>query len=286
MILSMTGYGKAEFNTQGRKLRIEIKSLNSKSFDLNFRVPSRYRGLDLPSRKLLTSLLHRGKCEVNVFEEWVAGQDAAPLNKAVVEHYMQEIKAIQPLSDEVLLPTILRMPNVFASADDTISEKEQEVFLSTLKKAATELVAYRKQEGVSLGQDLTNQLDQIKTQLSTIADQASTRIEARKQKLQDQLRQLTIDFDQERLEQELVYYLEKWDINEELVRLEHHLEYFQTILSEHTPTKGKKLGFIAQEIGREINTIGSKANDAGLQKSVVMMKDALERIKEQVLNAL
>ena len=286
MILSMTGYGKAEFNTQGRKLRIEIKSLNSKSFDLNFRVPSRYRGLDLPSRKLLTSLLHRGKCEVNVFEEWVAGQDAAPLNKAVVEHYMQEIKAIQPLSDEVLLPTILRMPNVFASADDTISEKEQEVFLSTLKKAATELVAYREQEGVSLGQDLTNQLDQIKTQLSTIADQASTRIEARKQKLQDQLRQLTIDFDQERLEQELVYYLEKWDINEELVRLEHHLEYFQTILSEHTPTKGKKLGFIAQEIGREINTIGSKANDAGLQKSVVMMKDALERIKEQVLNAL
>ncbi len=286
MILSMTGYGKAEFNTQGRKLRIEIKSLNSKSFDLNFRVPSRYRGLDLPSRKLLTSLLHRGKCEVNVFEEWVAGQDAAPLNKAVVEHYMQEIKAIQPLSDEVLLPTILRMPNVFASADDTISEEEQEVFLSTLKKAATELVAYREQEGVSLGQDLTNQLDQIKTQLSTIADQASTRIEARKQKLQDQLRQLTIDFDQERLEQELVYYLEKWDINEELVRLEHHLEYFQTILSEHTPTKGKKLGFIAQEIGREINTIGSKANDAGLQKSVVMMKDALERIKEQVLNAL
>lgn len=286
MILSMTGYGKAEFNTQGRKLRIEIKSLNSKSFDLNFRVPSRYRGLDLPSRKLLTSLLHRGKCEVNVFEEWVAGQDAAPLNKAVVEHYMQEIKAIQPLSDEVLLPTILRMPNVFASADDTISEKEQEVFLSTLKKAATELVAYREQEGVSLGQDLTNQLDQIKTQLSTIADQASTRIEVRKQKLQDQLRQLTIDFDQERLEQELVYYLEKWDINEELVRLEHHLEYFQTILSEHTPTKGKKLGFIAQEIGREINTIGSKANDAGLQKSVVMMKDALERIKEQVLNAL
>ncbi len=286
MILSMTGYGKSEFNTQGRKLRIEIKSLNSKSFDLNFRVPSRYRGLDLPSRKLLTSLLHRGKCEVNVFEEWVAGQDAAPLNKAVVEHYMQEIKAIQPLSDEVLLPTILRMPNVFASADDTISEEEQEVFLSTLKKAATELVAYREQEGVSLGQDLTNQLDQIKTQLSTIADQASTRIEARKQKLQDQLRQLTIDFDQERLEQELVYYLEKWDINEELVRLEHHLEYFQTILSEHTPTKGKKLGFIAQEIGREINTIGSKANDAGLQKSVVMMKDALERIKEQVLNAL
>lgn len=282
----MTGYGKSEFNTQGRKLRIEIKSLNSKSFDLNFRVPSRYRGLDLPSRKLLTSLLHRGKCEVNVFEEWVAGQDAAPLNKAVVEHYMQEIKAIQPLSDEVLLPTILRMPNVFASADDTISEEEQEVFLSTLKKAATELVAYREQEGVSLGQDLTNQLDQIKTQLSTIADQASTRIEARKQKLQDQLRQLTIDFDQERLEQELVYYLEKWDINEELVRLEHHLEYFQTILSEHTPTKGKKLGFIAQEIGREINTIGSKANDAGLQKSVVMMKDALERIKEQVLNAL
>lgn len=286
MILSMTGYGKSEFNTQGRKLRIEIKSLNSKSFDLNFRVPSRYRGLDLPSRKLLTSLLHRGKCEVNVFEEWVAGQDAAPLNKAVVEHYMQEIKAIQPLSDEVLLPTILRMPNVFASADDTISEEEQEVFLSTLKKAATELVAYREQEGVSLGQDLTNQLDQIKTQLSTIADQASTRIEVRKQKLQDQLRQLTIDFDQERLEQELVYYLEKWDINEELVRLEHHLEYFQTILSEHTPTKGKKLGFIAQEIGREINTIGSKANDAGLQKSVVMMKDALERIKEQVLNAL
>ncbi len=286
MILSMTGYGKAEFNVQGRKLRVEIKSHNSKSFDLNFRTPARYRGLDLPARKQLTALLHRGKCEVNVFEEWVAGQDAAPINKAVVAHYIQELKAISPLSDEALLPTVMRMPNVFASADESISDEEQEVFLSTLEKAAEELVIYRQQEGISLGQDLTNQLAQIKTQLKSIAAQADERIATRKQKLHEQLRQLTLDYDQERLEQELVYYLEKWDINEELVRLQHHLDYFQTNLDENTPTKGKKLGFIAQEMGREINTIGSKANDVDLQKSVVSMKDALERIKEQVLNAL
>ena len=286
MILSMTGYGKAEFNAQGRKLRVEIKSLNSKSFDLNFRTPARYRGLDLPARKQLTALLHRGKCEVNVFEEWVAGQDAAPINKAVVAHYIQELKAISPLSDEALLPTVMRMPNVFASAHESISDEEQEVFLSTLKKAAEALVTYRQQEGISLGQDLTNQLAQIKTQLKSIAAQADERIATRKQKLHEQLRQLTLDYDQERLEQELVYYFEKWDINEELVRLQHHLDYFQTNLDENTPTKGKKLGFIAQEMGREINTIGSKANDADLQKSVVSMKDALERIKEQVLNAL
>lgn len=286
MILSMTGYGKAEFNVQGRKLRVEIKSLNSKSFDLNFRTPARYRGLDLPARKQLTALLHRGKCEVNVFEEWVAGQDAAPINKAVVAHYIQELKAISPLSDEALLPTVMRMPNVFASADESISDEEQEVFLSTLEKAAEALVTYRQQEGISLGQDLTNQLAQIKTQLKSIAAQADERIATRKQKLHEQLRQLTLDYDQERLEQELVYYLEKWDINEELVRLQHHLDYFQTNLDENTPTKGKKLGFIAQEMGREINTIGSKANDVDLQKSVVSMKDALERIKEQVLNAL
>ena len=286
MILSMTGYGKAEFNAQGRKLRIEIKSLNSKSFDLNFRTPVRYRGLDLTARKQLTALLHRGKCEVNVFEEWIAGQDAASINKAVVAHYMQELKAIKPLPDEVLLPTVMRMPNVFSSEEDSISEEEQEIFLSTLKKAAEALVAYRKQEGISLEQDLTNQLEQIKAQLKTIASHADTRIATRKQKLHDQLRQLNLEYDQERLEQELVYYLEKWDINEELVRLQHHLDYFQTNLEENTPTKGKKLGFIAQEMGREINTIGSKANDADLQKSVVSMKDALERIKEQVLNAL
>ena len=282
----MTGYGKAEFNAQGRKLRVEIKSLNSKSFDLNFRTPARYRGLDLTARKQLTALLHRGKCEVNVLEEWVAGQDAAPINKAVVAHYIQELKAISPLSDEALLPTVMRMPNVFASAHESISDEEQEVFLSTLKKAAEALVTYRQQEGISLRQDLTNQLAQIKAQLKSMAAQADERIATRKQKLHEQLRQLTLDYDQERLEQELVYYLEKWDINEELVRLQHHLDYFQTNLDENTPTKGKKLGFIAQEMGREINTIGSKANDADLQKSVVSMKDALERIKEQVLNAL
>ena len=283
----MTGFGKAEFNAQGRKLRIEIKSLNSKSFDLNFRTPTRYRGIDLTARKQLTALLHRGKCEVNVFEEWFAGQDAAPFNKAVVAHYLQELKAIKPLPDEVLLPTVMRMPNVFSSEEDSLSEEEQEIFLSTLKKASEALVAYRKQEGISLEQDLKNQLEQIKSQLRIIASHADTRIATRKQKLQEQLRrQLTPEYDHERLEQELVYYLEKWDINEELVRLQHHLDYFQTNLEENTPTKGKKLGFIAQEMGREINTIGSKANDADLQKAVVNMKDALERIKEQVLNAL
>lgn len=286
MIFSMTGYGKAEHNTQGKKLRIEIKSLNSKSLDLNFRVPSKYRGLELHARKELAALLHRGKLEVNVFEEWVAAQEAAQLNTAVVENYLEQLKGIQSLSDETLLPLAMRLPNVLAPTNDELSEEEQEVFLNTLTDAATKLVAYRQQEGVSLAQDLNAQLGQIDTQLKHIADEAPLRIEERRQKLEDNLQQIAIEYDQERLEQELVYYLEKWDINEELVRLQHHLEYFHATLAEDTPTKGKKLGFIAQEIGREINTIGSKANDAGLQKRVVMMKDALERIKEQVLNAL
>lgn len=286
MIFSMTGYGKAEHNTQGKKLRIEVKSLNSKSLDLNFRVPSKYRGLELHARKELAALLHRGKLEVNVFEEWVAAQEAAQLNTAVVENYLEQLKGIQSLSDETLLPLAMRLPNVLAPTNDELSEEEQEVFLNTLTDAATKLVAYRQQEGVSLAQDLNAQLGQIDTQLKHIADEAPLRIEERRQKLEDNLQQISVEYDQERLEQELVYYLEKWDINEELVRLQHHLEYFHATLAEDTPTKGKKLGFIAQEIGREINTIGSKANDAGLQKRVVMMKDALERIKEQVLNAL
>jgi len=286
MIFSMTGYGKAEHNTQGKKLRIEVKSLNSKSLDLNFRVPSKYRGLELHARKELAALLHRGKLEVNVFEEWVAAQEAAQLNTAVVENYLEQLKGIQSLSDETLLPLAMRLPNVLAPTNDELSEEEQEVFLNTLTDAATKLVAYRQQEGISLAQDLNAQLGQIDTQLKHIAEEAPLRIEERRQKLEDNLQQISVEYDQERLEQELVYYLEKWDINEELVRLQHHLEYFHATLAEDTPTKGKKLGFIAQEIGREINTIGSKANDAGLQKRVVMMKDALERIKEQVLNAL
>jgi len=286
MIFSMTGYGKAEHNTQGKKLRIEVKSLNSKSLDLNFRVPSKYRGLELHARKELAALLHRGKLEVNVFEEWVAAQEAAQLNTAVVENYLEQLKGIQSLSDETLLPLAMRLPNVLAPTNDELSEEEQEVFLNTLTDAATKLVAYRQQEGISLAQDLNAQLGQIDTQLKHIAEEAPLRIEERRQKLEDNLQQISVEYDQERLEQELVYYLENWDINEELVRLQHHLEYFHATLAEDTPTKGKKLGFIAQEIGREINTIGSKANDAGLQKRVVMMKDALERIKEQVLNAL
>jgi len=286
MIFSMTGYGKAEYNAQGRKLRIEIKSLNSKSLDLNFRVPSRYRGLELIARKELATLLHRGKVEVNAFEEWVDAQEAAQLNTAVVENYLAQLKAIQPLSDETLLPLAMRLPNVLAPTSDELSDEEQEVFLQTLKGAAEKLVIYRQQEGTSIANDLTEQLAQISTQQKNITAEAGARIEERRQKLEDNLQQIAVEYDQERLEQELVYYLEKWDINEELVRLSHHTEYFTATLAEDTPTKGKKLGFIAQEMGREINTIGSKANDAGLQKRVVMMKDALERIKEQVLNAL
>lgn len=286
MIFSMTGYGKAEHNIQGKKLRIEIKSLNSKSLDLNFRVPSRYRGLELITRKELASLLHRGKIEVNVFEEWGDAQQAAKLNAAVVKHYLDQLKAIQPLSDETLLPLAMRLPNVLAPTSDDLLDEEQEAFINTLKDAAATLISYREQEGASIGNDLTAQLAQITTQHKSIAEEATSRINERRQKLEDNLQQIAVEYDQERLEQELVYYLEKWDINEELVRLSHHVDYFTSTLAEDTPTKGKKLGFIAQEMGREINTIGSKANDAGLQKRVVMMKDALERIKEQVLNAL
>ena len=286
MIFSMTGYGKAEFTTQGRKLRVEIKSLNSKSLDVNFRVPQRYRGLELSARKTLARLLHRGKIEVHVFEEWVDTQEAAPLNKTVIEHYLEQLHSIRPLGDEYLLPIAMRLPNTLLSTNEELTDEEQAAFLETLTKAADKLVAYRTEEGAALEQDLSDQLTQIAHQQQQIDSASSGRIAQRREKLEEQLNQLTAEFNQERLEQELIFYLEKWDINEELVRLGHHLTYFRSTLKENTPTKGKKLGFIAQEIGREVNTLGSKANDAQLQKCVVMMKDALERIKEQVLNAL
>jgi uncharacterized protein (TIGR00255 family) len=213
-------------------------------------------------------------------------QEAAPLNKAVIEHYLEQLHAIRPLADEFLLPTAMRLPNTLLSTNEELTDEEQAAFLETLAKAADKLVAYRTEEGAALEQDLSDQLTQIAHQQQQIDSASSERIAQRREKLEEQLNQLTAEFNQDRLEQELIFYLEKWDINEELVRLGHHLSYFRSTLKENTPTKGKKLGFIAQEIGREVNTIGSKANDAQLQKCVVMMKDALERIKEQVLNAL
>ena len=204
MVFSMTGYGKAEFNIKGRNLRIEIKSLNSKSFDLNLRVPSRYRGLELNVRKNLIALLYRGKCEVNVFEQRVEGDDSASLNKEVIRQYINELNSIKPLSNEVLLPTVMKMPNVFKPINDDISDQEHETFLNTLKNAAMELVSYRSNEGTSIEKDLKNQLNQIQDELQIISQKTESRTELRRKKLEDQLQQTTLNFDKERLEQELV----------------------------------------------------------------------------------
>ena len=209
----MTGYGKAEFTTQGRKLRVEIKSLNSKSLDVNFRVPQRYRGLELSARKTLARLLHRGKIEVHVFEEWVDTQEAAPLNKTVIEHYLEQLHSIRPLGDEYLLPTAMRLPNTLLSTSEELTDEEQAAFLETLTKAADKLVAYRTEEGAALEQDLSDQLTQIAHQQQQIDSASSGRIAQRREKLEEQLNQLTAEFNQERLEQELIFYLEKWDIN-------------------------------------------------------------------------
>ena len=288
MIQSMTGYGKSVLQLPTKKVTIEIKSLNSKNLDLNARIPSYYKEKELSVRKKLASNLVRGKVDFSIFVEMTADETSTVVNKEVVKEYVQQLRNVLFVgsSDDVeLLKMAVRMPDALKTEREELDENEWEKIDAHIDIALKEIVQYRTDEAASLEIDFKERIANIKVALEEIKKLDGDRIEHVKARLQKALTELKVEIDENRFEQELIYYLEKLDINEEKVRLANHLDYFLETLA--TPdSNGKKLGFVVQEIGREVNTTGSKANFAPMQKLVIQMKDELEKIKEQILNVL
>jgi uncharacterized protein (TIGR00255 family) len=283
----MTGFGKAEKNFQNKNIIIELRALNSKNVDLKTRIPSNYRDKEMYLRKFLANKLKRGKIDFNLSIEDLEDKPKNNINSPILEAYLNQLKTIHPKADEsTLIAAILRLPDVLQAEKEDFDEAEWQVILEVLTEASNQLTKYRQDEGEALEKDLRLRLNNIQKGLENIKKLDSNRLDRIKQRLRDALEQLQQEVDANRFEQELIYYLEKLDINEEKVRLQNHLDYFEQELASDNEMKGKKLGFITQEMGREINTIGSKANDSDIQREVVQMKDALEKIKEQVLNVL
>ena len=292
MIQSMTGYGKAVVTFKEKKINVEIKSLNSKALDLSTRIAPLYREKEMEIRQTVAKSLERGKVDFAIWIEKDAVVDAAPINIALVENYYKQIKAIS-LQTGIPEPTdwyatLLSLPDVTTKTDtEELTDEEWTVASQVIGQAIDALVAFRKQEGAALQQKFNEKVDNIEHLLSQIEPYEKSRIEKIRQNIIKGLEQIpSADYDKNRLEQELIYYIEKLDISEEKQRLTNHLKYFRETMNEEGHGVGKKLGFIAQEMGREINTTGSKSNQAEMQNIVVKMKDELEQIKEQVLNAL
>ena len=292
MILSMTGYGKAVVAYKEKKINVEVKSLNSKSLDLSARIAPLYREKEMEIRRLLAQKLERGKVDFSLWVEKESTVDATPINTALVENYYKQIKAISASTGipepEDWFTTLLRLPDVTAKTEvEVLDNEEWEVAQQAINEAIEKLIEFRKQEGAALQKKFTEKIDNITNLLKSIEPFEKNRVPKIREKIIDGLKQIPeVDYDKNRLEQELIYYIEKLDINEEKQRLTNHLKYFHETMKESGHGVGKKLGFIAQEMGREINTTGSKSNQAEMQNIVVKMKDELEQIKEQVLNAL
>ena len=285
MIYSMTGFGKSIVTLPGKKITIEIKSLNSKGVDLNVRIPSSLREKELRMRNHVAKALKRGKIDLSVYVESTGGERSAQLNTHVIEAYMAQLKSIADGENVDLLQMALRLPESIQTERETIDETTASAIMSGLEEAVGTLQDFRLTEGQALAQDFEQRIQTIGQLMETVKTKDQERIPSVRARLLKALEDLAQTVDQNRFEQELVYYLEKYDITEEIVRLSNHLKYFITTMNSDE-SNGKKLGFITQEMGREINTIGSKANDATLQQLVVQMKDELEKIKEQVLNVL
>ncbi len=287
----MTGYGKAEIILPDKKVSIEIKSLNSKNNDTNVKLPYAYRGKELELRQIISEKLQRGKIDVNVYYELNAGITPASINKELVKSYFQQLRDINTelgvQSDENLLEIVMRLPDTVKVEKNEFEESEWLKIKDVLLLAIEQVDGFRIQEGKALEKDILSNVDSILKGLGETAIYENSRIGRIREKLDSQLKELKIkeDMDHNRFEQELIYYLEKMDVSEEKVRLANHCKYFHETL-HNDDNAGKKLGFILQEMGREINTLGSKANDSDMQKIVVGMKDDLERIKEQILNIL
>ena len=286
MIRSMTGFARSSFEFQDIIMTVEIRALNSKNLELNLRLPYSYRSWEDELRTAIKSQLLRGKVEVNLNVNHQGAAAAAELNKDVILDYIQQLGEIADVTPAELLPIATRLPDALQSAEFLPDHNQKKEVFGLVQQAIKQLIDYQTTEGQAMIKDLNVQIESIKKGLEHVNDKKDLRIQQVRSKLQDNLKNLAVEVDQNRFEQELIFYLEKFDINEEIVRLRQHLLYFCEVMNNERETKGKKLGFIAQEIGREINTIGSKANDASLQKEIVQMKDALERIKEQLLNIL
>jgi len=287
----MTGYGKAECELKDKKVTIEIKTLNSKNLDISTKIPGIYREKELEIRSEIAKTLERGKIEFVIYYESTNDSKATTINTAVVKNYYDQLKNVANElninAQEQMLQTIMRLPDTLYIEHEEINDEEWNIIFNTIQNAIAQVNKFRLQEGLYLQKDMEQRIQSIEKLKEHLSAFENNRIDKVKQRLKDNIKALFEDheIDRNRFEQEIIYYLEKLDITEEKVRLTNHCQYFMEMLNQGNAI-GKKLGFIAQEIGREINTIGSKANDSDIQKDVVLMKDELEKIKEQVLNIL
>lgn len=288
MVLSMTGYGKATGSFDGKKIVVEIRSLNSKSLDLNFRMIPIYREKELELRAIVSELLDRGKVEVSVNLENAAESKNYTINKTLAQSYYKDVKELAELLNEPtndLLPVVLRMPEIYSNDKEALSDEETAFVMNLMREACLNLVEFRKKEGDQLRADFMQNINRINELLALVPQFENERISIVRERMRAGLEKISNQaVDENRFEQELIFYIEKMDISEEKMRLSNHLDYFVETMD--LPLCGKKLGFISQEIGREINTLGSKSYHVEMQKIVVEMKDHLEKIKEQVLNTL
>ncbi len=290
MILSMTGFGKASSELNNKKITVEIKSLNSKQLDLSARISNNYREKEMDFRNLLSRTLERGKVDIAIYSENIGKESSSQINQGILESYYKQIKesasTLQIEEPKDWFQVLLRMPEVLKYEQQEVTEEEWNLVFATVDKALEQLIAFRQQEGAMLEKLFRTKIDNIAQLLKEVEPYESERVEKVRTRIMEALQKVNdMDYDKNRLEQEMIYYIEKLDINEEKTRLNNHLKYFiETI--QNGKGQGKKLGFILQEIGREINTLGSKSNHAEMQKIVVQMKDELEQMKEQILNVM
>lgn len=286
MIQSMTGFGKATLQLPTKKITVEVKSLNSKGLDLNVRMPSLYREMELGLRNQIALKLERGKVDFSIYIESTAEQTSTKVNVPIVKGYMEQLRAVYAEADEVeLMKMAIRMPDTMKIEREEIDEKDWAQIETVIEEALQNILNFRKDEGQSLEKEFQLRIANIRQYMNEALALDHERVQTIKDRLHNAITELKVAVDENRFEQELIYYLEKLDITEEKVRLTNHLDYFLETI-KGTEANGRKLGFITQEMGREINTMGSKSNHAQMQKLVVQMKDELEKIKEQVLNVL
>ncbi|UFH47314.1 YicC family protein [Flavobacterium galactosidilyticum] len=286
MIQSMTGFGKATLQLPSKKITVEVKSLNSKGLDLNVRMPSLYREMELGLRNQIALKLERGKVDFSIFIESTAEQTSTKVNVPIVKGYINQLREVYADADETeLMKMAIRMPDTMKVERDEIDENDWIQIQTVIEEALQNILTFRRDEGMSLEKEFQLRIGNIRQYMNDALALDPERVQAIKDRLQTAIAELKVNVDENRFEQELIYYLEKLDITEEKVRLTNHLDYFLETING-TEANGRKLGFITQEMGREINTMGSKSNHAQMQKLVVQMKDELEKIKEQVLNVL
>ena len=290
MIKSMTGFGKGEVSLPNKKITVEVRSLNSKQLDLSVRMPGIYRQKEFDLRSAAAAAIQRGKADITITVENTTVSTSATVNKEIFAEYMRQVNEALTFSGvsaeyDAIIPAVLRMPEVVSAQTENLSEEESAALMQALELALVQFNSFREQEGATLIADLLRRVDMIEEYKRQVEPYEATRAETIKNRIRENLAQLKVDVDTNRLEQEMIFYIEKLDITEEKVRLTNHCNYFREVAAAEEAV-GRKLGFIAQEMGREINTLGSKANEANMQILVVKMKDELEKIKEQVLNIL